>query len=58
MSLIIVQVELANNSYAELAGDNVKLWVGEGLAVYEGLIDGLPEVVLDELKIRKIIRVQ
>ena len=27
--------------FAELIGDSAKVWVGEGLPQYEGLIDGI-----------------
>ena len=45
MSAIILNVQLANECFAELCGMNVKLWIGCGLPhVYDGSIEGLLQV--------------
>jgi hypothetical protein len=52
----VLDVELPDNRFVELTGQRAKYWVGEGLPVYEGYIEGLPESVLVELKKLKAIR--
>lgn len=44
MSAMILEVQLDGNACAELCGCNIKLWVGEGLPVYEGDIEGMSQV--------------
>ena len=59
MAYMTLQCELRANSYIELTGQDVKLWVGEGLPTYEGPIDGLEEyypAVFAELIERKLIK--
>lgn len=41
MSAMILEVTLDGNAFVELCGCNAKLWVGEGLPVYEGDIEGM-----------------
>jgi hypothetical protein len=46
---MILNVELSDNRAVQLIDDRAKYWVGEGLPVYEGYIEGLPKSVLVEL---------
>ena len=53
---MVLNVELPANRFVELTNDRAKYWVGEGLPVYEGFIEGLPESVLVELTELNAIR--
>lgn len=40
-----------DNAYAELIGQDIKFWEGEGLATYEGGLDGFQELYPDRMEI-------
>ena len=62
MSAMIMEVQLDGNACVELCGMNAKLWVGYGLPVYEGDLEGMsqayPEQFNQLLKRGLIKRVQ
>jgi len=39
--------QFADNAYADLAGQDIKFWAGEGLPTYEGGLDGFAECYPD-----------
>jgi len=43
MSMLTLEVQLDNNACVELCGSMVTLWIGEGLPVYNGSIEGLQD---------------
>jgi hypothetical protein len=38
-----------DNAYAELTGPDIKFWEGQGLATYEGGLDGFQECYPDRM---------
>jgi hypothetical protein len=46
----------ADNAYAELTGPDIKFWAGQGLADYEGAIDGFEEYYPERFEILRKAR--
>jgi len=58
MAVFILNYEFKDGGYAELDGQDVKYWAGEGLVTYEGGLDGFAELYprcIDELITKKLL---